>query len=182
MTNIFIRHGEVENPKDIYYVDIPGYKLSKKGQDQAVQTGNFLKTKDYRFDIVTSPILRARQTGEIISNIISTNITTSEHLYEHMGPQNWKGLRFDEIDQDSTGDVGETYLSAYERVKKLDDKCDKKIFISHQDTIRAFTYFVVEGSDKDVQTDNFNNLKPSHCEVQTIDDVNKSVLQLFKPS
>ena len=182
MENIFIRHGEVENPKDIYYVDVPGYKLSKKGEDQATQTGHFLKSIDYRFDIVTSPILRARQTAEIICNILSTNITISEYLYECMGPQSWKGLRFDEINQKDSSEVRETYLSVYERVKKLDDACDRKIFISHQDTIRAFTYFVIGDSAEDIQTDNFNSLKPSHCEVQTIDNVKKSIIQLFIPS
>ena len=27
--NIFLRHGEVKNPKDILYYNIPGYDLSK---------------------------------------------------------------------------------------------------------------------------------------------------------
>jgi len=179
--NIFIRHGEVNNPKDIYYVDIPGYNLSKKGEDQASQTGHFLKSMDYNFDIITSPILRARQTASIISSILSTKITISEHLYEYMGYKNWSGLRFDEINQEIDSDPGETYISVYERVKTLDDKHTQKIFISHQDTIRAFTYFSMEDLDVGIQTDKFNSHKPSHCEVQTIDIDKKLILQLFKP-
>ena len=180
--NIFIRHGEVKNPKDIYYVDIPGYKLSKKGEDQASQTGHFLKSMDYKFDIITSPILRARQTANIISNILSTNITISEYLYECMGPKNWRGLRFDEINPKIDSGTGETHLAVYERVKKLDDEYTQKIFISHQDTIRAFTYFTLEGSSEGVEADEFDNHKPSHCEVQTIDVDKKSILKLFKPN
>ena len=33
--NLFLRHGEVKNPKDILYYNIPGYELSKLGKTQA---------------------------------------------------------------------------------------------------------------------------------------------------
>ncbi len=86
MRNIFIRHGEVENPKDIYYVNVPGYKLSKRGEKQAEQVGLYLKDNGYSFNIITSPLLRARQTGEIISTILCTEIIYDNALYEWMGP------------------------------------------------------------------------------------------------
>ena len=53
MSNIFIRHGEVENPKDIYYVNVPGYKLSNKGKKQAEETGEYLKSQNFNYEIIT---------------------------------------------------------------------------------------------------------------------------------
>ena len=45
--NIFLRHGEVKNPKDILYYNIPGYELSKKGIKQAEHIAEKLK-KDFK--------------------------------------------------------------------------------------------------------------------------------------
>ena len=111
MSNIFIRHGEVENPKDIYYVDVPGYKLSNKGKKQAEETGEYLRSHNLNYEIISSPLLRARQTAEIISKVISVNINFDDSLYEWMGPISWRGLRFDEIDLSSIPKVAEEYLS-----------------------------------------------------------------------
>ncbi len=177
MRNIFIRHGEVENPKDIYYVNVPGYKLSKRGEKQAEQVGLYLKDNGYNFNIITSPLLRARQTGEIISTILCTEIIYDNALYEWMGPVAWRGLSFNEIDKEKVPKVEEEYLDVYKRIKKIDDKFDKTIFISHQDAIRSFTYFEIND-----QTQDFFQFKPTHCEAQVIDYQNKSIEQIFIPN
>ena len=177
MSNIFIRHGEVENPKDIYYVNIPGYKLSKRGENQAEQAGIYLKNNGYNFNIITSPLLRARQTGEIISTILSTEINTDIALYEWMGPVEWRGLSFDEINKEKISEVEEEYLDVYKRIKKIYDKFDKTIFISHQDAIRSFTYFELNDLTQD-----FFKFKPTHCEAQVIDYQNQSIEQIFIPN
>ena len=43
MSNLFLRHGEVNNIKNIMYSDIPGYRLSSKGISQAKEAGKFIK-------------------------------------------------------------------------------------------------------------------------------------------
>ena len=177
MTNIFIRHGEVENPKDIYYVNVPGYKLSEIGEAQAEQTGRYLKAEGYNYNIITSPLLRARQTGEIISKILATEIKTDNALYEWMGPVVWRGLSFNEIDKERIPEAEEDYLDVYKRIKIIDDKFDETIFITHQDTIRSFTYFAIND-----QTQDFLKFKPSHCEVQAVNYKKKSVEQIFIPN
>ena len=177
MSNIFIRHGEVENPKDIYYVDVPGYKLSNKGKKQAEETGEYLRSHNLNYEIISSPLLRARQTAEIISKVISVNINFDDSLYEWMGPISWRGLRFDEIDLSNIPNVGEEYRDVFKRVSKIDNQNEKKIFVSHQDTIRSFTYFSIENDQED-----FANDRPGHCEVQQIDRKAKKILKLFKPS
>jgi broad specificity phosphatase PhoE len=66
-TDLFVvRHAEVHNPKDILYGRLPGYGLSDTGRVQAEATARFLSTKAIEA-IYTSPLLRARQTAQIIS-------------------------------------------------------------------------------------------------------------------
>lgn len=177
MRNIFIRHGEVKNQKDIYYANVPGYTLSENGVRQAKEAGEYLKSKNYNFEIISSPLLRARQTANIIAKIISVDVSIDSLLYEWMGPISWRGLKFDEIDQTTVPEVDEEYKDVYNRVSQLDSKHEKKIFVSHQDTIRSFTYFSLLEKDED-----FSNLKPSHCEIQTVNKEDKKVVQLFKPN
>ena len=61
--------------------------------------------------------------------------------------------------------TNEPLEKVYERVNKLFSKNKDTLFISHQDTIRAFTYFYQK--DKD-----FSKNRPSHCELQIIEDKN----------
>ena len=115
--------------------------------------------------------------NEIISKVISVTITFDDSLYEWMGPISWRGLRFDEIDLSTIPNVGEEHIDVFKRVSKIDKKYENKIFVSHQDTIRSFTYFSI-GDDKE----DFTNDKPSHCEVQKIDKAENKIVKLFKPS
>jgi probable phosphoglycerate mutase len=66
-TDIFVvRHSEVHNPKDILYGRLPRFGLSERGLDQVEKTARFLSTR--RIDaIYTSPLLRARQTADLLS-------------------------------------------------------------------------------------------------------------------
>lgn len=66
MTKVsLVRHGLVENPGQVYYGRLPGFGLAPLGQAQAAAAGDYLK--DGAVDaIYHSPMLRARQTAEII--------------------------------------------------------------------------------------------------------------------
>jgi broad specificity phosphatase PhoE len=60
----FGRHGDVHNPKAIFYGRLPRYRLSQKGIGHAHVTAEFLK--DIPLSAVfSSPLLRARQTAKI---------------------------------------------------------------------------------------------------------------------
>lgn len=65
-TNIyFVRHGNVVNPKKIWYGRLPGFPLSKIGKKQMEVIGD--KLKDKNIDIIySSTLLRASQSAEII--------------------------------------------------------------------------------------------------------------------
>lgn len=65
-TNIyFVRHGKVYNPTDIWYGRLPKFGLDKEGQEQIKQTAVFL-AKEKINRIYTSPLLRTKQTADII--------------------------------------------------------------------------------------------------------------------
>ncbi|MCL5730069.1 MAG: histidine phosphatase family protein [Candidatus Pacearchaeota archaeon] len=72
MRIIFVRHGEAEfNVNPIKENDNKG--LTKRGKEQAKHLGNKLKEQNIS-EIYTSSLLRAKQTGEIISKIIKVLI------------------------------------------------------------------------------------------------------------
>ena len=68
MTTIIslIRHGLVDNPNDIYYGRLPGFRLATKGRAQATAAGRYLA----QFDVTAiyhSHMLRACQTAELVA-------------------------------------------------------------------------------------------------------------------
>lgn len=62
----FVRHGEVHNPGGIFYGRLPRFRLSERGEAQAGAASRALAAEPLAA-IYTSPLLRARQTGQIIA-------------------------------------------------------------------------------------------------------------------
>src|SRR6056300_218936 len=74
MSKLFLRHGEVHNQKNIMYGDIPGYRLSEKGITQAVGAGIYIKN-NFKIDkIISSPVLRARETSKYVSEYLEVEV------------------------------------------------------------------------------------------------------------
>lgn len=65
-TLYFVRHGHVENPRQVAYMRLPRFRLSEVGLQQAASAAQMLKDK-HPAAIYTSPMLRARQTAQIIA-------------------------------------------------------------------------------------------------------------------
>jgi broad specificity phosphatase PhoE len=57
-----VRHGEVHNPEGVLYGRLPGYKLSTRGEQQAIIVAEFLADHDISY-VANSPLERARQTA-----------------------------------------------------------------------------------------------------------------------
>ena len=55
--------------------------------------------------------------------------------------------------------------TVYERVNKLYEEVENALFVSHQDTIRAFTFYKTKAKF-------FNLDKPVHCGIQEINGEN----------
>lgn len=62
----FVRHGEAENPKGIYYGRLPGFPLSERGMRQARAAGEVLRDKPL-VAIYSSMLERTRQTAAEIA-------------------------------------------------------------------------------------------------------------------
>ncbi len=81
----FVRHGEVHNPKQIYYGRLPRFRLSDNGRLQALNTAKILQNEDITA-VYSSPMLRARQTAGIIANLLQRTVHISSYLNEAHTP------------------------------------------------------------------------------------------------
>lgn len=80
-TIYFLRHGEVENPNNILYGRLPNFGLSKIGKERINQVKDELKSK--KIDcIYSSPLLRTRETAQIINQVLRLPINISNLLIE----------------------------------------------------------------------------------------------------
>tara|TARA_B100000989_G_scaffold112756_1_gene82808 strand:+ start:191 stop:736 length:546 start_codon:yes stop_codon:yes gene_type:complete len=172
MTNLFLRHAEVLNKKNIQYANLPGFQISDHGEEQSIAAGKLLKKSNNKIQkIITSPLLRARETSSIISEILKIPIIFSNNLTEWNGISNWIGKTLEEIKASQEylekktsldlNPVDETLKSVYKRVEIEYKNNENTLFVSHQDTIRAFTYFFTNDQD-------FAMYRPENCEIQFI--------------
>lgn len=63
---LLIRHGEVANPEEVVYGRLPGFPLNEEGRRQIRAVAARLAEEPLEA-IYTSPMLRARQTAEILA-------------------------------------------------------------------------------------------------------------------
>src|SRR6266700_5036514 len=74
MTRIYlVRHADVENPRRVLYGHLPGFPLSARGRDQAVEVGRRLRDKGIR-RIVYSPLERAAETARLIQGQLPESV------------------------------------------------------------------------------------------------------------
>ena len=82
-----VRHGETDwNVKGLCQGSRNDIPLNKTGKEQAIKTGKYLKEyrqKDGKFDLVLcSPLIRTRETCELICNKIGYNISKVKYMDE----------------------------------------------------------------------------------------------------
>lgn len=66
MTRVYlVRHADVENPHRVLYGHLPGFPLSERGREQAVELGRRLRDRGIG-RIVHSPLERAAETARLI--------------------------------------------------------------------------------------------------------------------
>ena len=95
-TIYFVRHGSVHNPREVFYGRLPRFKLSAEGRRQAQAAAHFFEGKPIRA-VITSPLLRARQTAQVIAAALGhTTVTVSTYLNELRSP--FEGLPTREMD------------------------------------------------------------------------------------
>lgn len=62
-----VRHGHIVNRDDVFHGRLPGFPLSQQGEKEAAAAAAYLQDRPVVL-IYTSPMLRARQTAEIIQS------------------------------------------------------------------------------------------------------------------
>ncbi|MBI5613419.1 histidine phosphatase family protein [Candidatus Gottesmanbacteria bacterium] len=87
MTTIFfVRHGLVENPKEIFYARLSGYHLSEKGREEAHRAALLLKNEPIEA-LYASRMERTMETAEIISKSLGgLTIQTDDRILEIRSP------------------------------------------------------------------------------------------------
>ncbi len=114
-----IRHGEVENPKEINYGTLPGWHLSEEGIYQISVLGSKIKDEGLNTcAIIASPLERAHETASILSQTLNVQIKTDNRLLEwKMG--DWMGKPLKDFYETSGYYSGEMKTDGMESLEDL---------------------------------------------------------------
>lgn len=83
MTVLFLRHAHAEDERDGDF----GRRLTPKGLQQSEKAGRFLLRNGLEPDVIlASPVVRARQTAEIVGQVLGMPISIAEWLACGMKP------------------------------------------------------------------------------------------------
>ena len=169
---VVMRHGESEkNIKAIDWSKDDLYPLTRKGQEDVLR---MLKEVGDDFDIIlSSPVLRAKESAELIARACRKDVVIVEELRE-MNKGNWEGegiqrdsfstykeykkLRGDDRYAYKKGDNGESYFNVENRVRKFIESLDqykgKKVLIITHDGLKN----MIEALLKDWSHEKYFNL------------------------
>jgi len=76
-----LRHGEVHNPRGVLYGRMPGYRLSDLGRTMAQKVADVVGDRDITH-LVSSPLERARETGQPLADRRGLEIVVDERVIE----------------------------------------------------------------------------------------------------
>ncbi|EFD93062.1 MAG: Phosphoglycerate mutase [Candidatus Parvarchaeum acidophilus ARMAN-5] len=190
---IVVRHGFSEtNKRRFLSHDIEGYPLTKEGKEYILKASKDLKKLDNIKEIISSPILRARQTAEIISDATGLKIKIDERLAERqMGNYNNKKIPDDEK-QDKTDynwhtkEVLNGYPNGLEKWEDIMDRTNKFleslpanenfIVVTHGDIIKAIIASVLDLDEFGVW-----GIRANHGHFTVIDRERKRLLLIGSP-
>jgi broad specificity phosphatase PhoE len=83
MKILFVRHGESVDDVEDRYGGSADFDLTEKGKNQVSESAKKISSLDEKFEIVlSSPLKRALQSAEIISNQLDIEVEVFEYLKE----------------------------------------------------------------------------------------------------
>ncbi len=143
----FVRHGEVSNPRDIWYGRIPGVSLSNIGKKEIQQTAEFLSDKE--IDIIfSSNLLRTKQSAEIVQKkldlpeiIFSSDLLEVKSSFQGQSFDIARSINYDIFASDHSEFTGETIENVSSRMGKFAAEISEKnngqniVAVSHGDPI-----------------------------------------------
>lgn len=96
-TFVFLRHGESVGNAEARWQGQSDYVLTEKGRAQAHALAERWKSEGVKFDlIITSPLVRAKETAEIIASTLGAHVELEPILMErHIGEM--EGLTAEEV-------------------------------------------------------------------------------------
>jgi phosphoserine phosphatase len=186
---LLIRHGEVNNPKNIEYIRLPGFGLSEIGRKQITNLSLEIKSKNIT-KIYSSPLERTSETAEILSSYLSENnikkipIIYNEDLLE-ANFYKWQGINRNKRDKDelngywndplkysallgeSLKDVQNRMVSQIKKIARL-NKGEVIIIVSHSAPIVAARLYFEK-----IPLENFWNFKSNFASITSISLNNK---------
>jgi broad specificity phosphatase PhoE len=96
---ILVRHGESLGNRDrIFSVDPGALPLTQLGYRQALEVANQIRTMFQAQWVVTSPFLRAQETGRVIAEVLKLPLVIEPQLYER-DVGSLKGRSYDELER-----------------------------------------------------------------------------------
>lgn len=148
----FVRHGSYVNPDKIVPWRMSGFPLSNEGRNDIKKVGEYLLDKNIEA-IYSSPVLRAKQSAEIIGKILNIKIIISSNIEEIFSPLQQKRITYEELlfkgtipysERFHIENKGENYDDIFNRVNKLVKdilvKRENKnvVLVSHGDPIMIY--------------------------------------------
>ncbi len=177
-----IRHGEVHNPRNIFYGRMPRYRLSETGWQQAQAAGAYLADRPLRA-VISSPRLRARQTARAVAAPHALLIRQSRLIDEIHSPH--QGRPVAELDaegwvlyQDLPPDY-ETPEAVLARALRLIARLRREYpgqeiaAVTHGDVVLALRFWV-EGIRFTDDSKNRTRLYPAPASITTLTFANGS--------
>ena len=99
-----VRHGEVENPGDVVYADLPGFGLSATGMEQASKARARLSAATVAV-LATSPLDRAVETGQVLASDGMPRPVSDDRLTEWRLSDRWAGTAWPAIESAFPGEM-----------------------------------------------------------------------------
>jgi len=88
-----VRHGEVDNPRQVLYGRLPGFRISPRGQQQARAAARWLAARPLAA-LCSSPMQRARETAAVLAALhAGLPVTIDERLNEVHTPHDGTPLQ-----------------------------------------------------------------------------------------
>ena len=150
-----VRHAEVDNTDNLVSADLPGFRLSPHGIEQARRVGRYLGPRPV-VAIWSSPLEPSLRTAEEIAARTGVPVKVDPDLTEWLLMRRWKGTSWQSLPIKFPGELEayldrphdlqfaeETLASLGERVAAVARRLDTEhphgdvVIVSHQDPVQA---------------------------------------------
>lgn len=186
-----VRHGESEANLNSRYCGITDVELSLKGREEAVTAGNNLKNYEIEY-VYSSPLIRARNTAEIIcnSNSIDINKIIIEACLIEVNFGLFENLTWDEIREQYREESdkwihnkqkykfpeGDSYADIIKRISDfVDNVPDNSLIVTHFGVMQSVLLYLNIADDTTLWDYTINN-----CDIVVIDKNKKEIEKIIK--